>query len=275
MDRLQQKNELFMKLGALFGPLQHLAESPGSYNEEERKEAIARYSNEWRKLEREFRAFSTGQAGHAYTIERRNFTLALYRVILDLDAGGNLADILARRVPQARAAIAAIPIPRNATILEAQTPFSTYCKLKDLVEGHATSSLVWIDAYMDCSIFYRYLRNLRPEVAVTLVTCEPKPSAGKREQERWASFLDVSRLYAQERGTGCYRLVVHQGLLHDRWLTLDNKRLYTLGGSAKDAGDKQYFTLAGIDASAPNLEKVQEHVDTGKEYFGKSTPTHL
>ncbi len=276
MDRAQQKNELLIKLGALFGPLQRLVASPESYDEQERAEVIARYCAEFPKLMREFQAFSVGQPAHDYTIQYYNFHNAVYEVMSKLRTGqSELPDILSRTLPLAQAAIAAIPIPRDAAIFEAQTPFSTYCKLKDLVEGDATNSIVWVDAYMASSIFHRYLRDLTFQASVTLVTCEPKATAAKRDEDRWTSFLDVSRLYALERGPTSYRLVVHQGLLHDRWLLLDHKRLYTLGGSAKDAGDKQYFTLARLDASTENLKKVQNHVDTGKEYFGAKTPQHL
>lgn len=276
MDRLQQKNEFFVKLGALFGPLQRLAGSPESYDEQERTEIIARYCAEYPRLKDQFRTFSQSLPGHDYVIQYQRFQEALDTTMYDLKADKQeLGDILCRGLTQAKAAIAAIPIPRDATIQEAQTPFSTYCKLKDLVEADATSSLVWIDAYMASSIFSRFLRNVRSAISVTLVTCEPKPTAGKRDQNRWTSFLDVSRLYALECGATRYRLVVHGGLLHDRWLLLDNKRLYALGGSAKDAGDKQYFTIARLDASPENVKKIQAHVNTGTEYFGVNTPQHL
>jgi hypothetical protein len=142
----------------------------------------------------------------------------------------------------------------------------------DLCETDATSALVWIDAYLDASIFRRYLRDVQPQVRVTLVTSEPK--AGKHDKGRWAEFLDVSRLYAHEHDQAHYRLVVHRDSLHDRWILFDGKRLYGLGGSAKDAGNKQYFTLARLDGSPENLKVIQDHVDTGIEYFGPNTPHH-
>ncbi len=47
MDRLQEKYGLFLKLGALFGPLQHLIEHPDQYNEQEKTQTIARYFNDY------------------------------------------------------------------------------------------------------------------------------------------------------------------------------------------------------------------------------------
>jgi len=274
-NRLQQKNDLFIKLGALFGPLQHLAEHSDEYDEQERAQTIARYSSKYSVLLHEFISFCEGQPGHRYVIEHVKFQGALEGVIQDLMGGHIALLVLVRnRLEQAKSAIAAVPVPRNAVILEAGTPFSTYCKLRDLCEAEATTELIWIDAYIADSIFHRYLRNVSPNVKITLVASEPRATAGKRDEQRWTAFLDISRLYAAERGPALYCLVVNQNL-HDRWLLLDGKELYSLGGSAKDAGDKRYFTIAPLDCSPTNLQEIQTHIANGTEYFGPSTPNHL
>jgi hypothetical protein len=275
MERLQQKNNLNFKLGMLFGPLQRLIEKPDEYDEQERSQIIARYNLERETLLDEFREFCNTQPGHDYEVEYLKFYIALIGLTDDiLYERDELPDIIPRRLSEALAAIDAIPIPRNSAILEAGTPFTTYCRLRDLCEAEATRELIWIDAYLDSNVFHRFLRNVRPQVSVTLVTAEPKKNGGNRDQRRWTEFLDISRLYAQERGHAYYRLVVHQGLLHDRWLLLDGKKLYSFGGSAKDAGNKQCFTISQIDSSAENLQIIQTHVDNGTEYFGPSTPQH-
>lgn len=275
LNRLQQKNDLLIKLGALFGPLQHLAESPDEYDEQEKAQTIARYSSEYSVLLKEFISFCEGQPGHKYVIEHHRFQAALEGVVQDIMGEHIELPILVRnRLEQAKSAIVAIPVPRKAVILEAGTPFSTYCRLKDLCEAEATGELIWIDAYIADSIFHRYLRNLSPKVKITLVTSEPRATVGKRDKQRWVAFLDISRLYAAERGPAFYRLVVNPSL-HDRWLLLDGRKLYSLGGSAKDAGDKRYFTIAPLDCSPTNLQKIQTHIGNGTEYFGPSTPNHL
>ena len=101
---------------------------------------------------------------------------------------------------------------------------------------------------------------------------EPKSSASRKDKTRWDEFLDVSQLYAQERGTLNYRLIVHPNL-HDRWLLLDQSRVFQLGGSLKDAGRKA-FTITQLDTSPENLAKIQNHVSQGEELFGPSTPQH-
>jgi len=152
-------------------------------------------------------------------------------------------------------------------------PFTAYCRLRELCEIDATNFLLWLDPYMDCSIFHRFLSAARDTVSVTLVTCEPKPNAGKRDKQRWTEFLDVSRLYSKERTPATYRLLL-QSSLHDRWVVLDSKRIYSLGGSAKDAGNRDYFSISNVDASPENLAAISKQTTSGTEIFGPSTPTH-
>jgi hypothetical protein len=106
-----------------------------------------------------------------------------------------------------------------------------------------------------------------------VVTSDPGPHAGKKDKQRWTEFLDVSRLYAHERGPDLYRLVV-QPNLHDRWVTFDSKRIYGLGGSAKDAAIKDCFTLTTVEATDENLARTEQDTNSGTELFGPNTPTH-
>ena len=276
MDRLKQKHQLFIKLGALFGPLLKLVENPEDYDEQEKAEVLARYFAEFPKLNQEFLSFTRGQPGHYYQIEQLKFHEALHGSHSKLKNYPNypLEKAVDESFTKAQAALDAIPVPRTSVILEAGSPFTAYCKLKELCEADATTSLIWLDPFMSVSIFHRYLSSMRPAVPVTLVTSEPGARAGARDKARWAEFLDVSRLYAQERGPALYRLII-QPNLHDRWVVFDGKRIYALGGSAKDAGDKDYFTIASVEASPENLHKIQAHIDTGTEFFGPSMASHV
>jgi hypothetical protein len=185
-----------------------------------------------------------------------------------------LKEAVQEHLANATVALDAIPVPRTSVILEAGSPFTAYCKLKELCEADATSSLVWLDPFLSAVIFHRYLSSVRATVPVTLVTCEPREHGGRRDKTRWTEFIDISRLYAREQGQSLYRLII-QPNLHDRWIIFDTKRIYALGGSAKDAGDKDYFTITSVEASPENLQKIQNHIDTGKELFGPQTPHHL
>jgi hypothetical protein len=272
MDRLQQKHNLFVKLGALFGPLQRLVAHPEQYDDQERAEVLGRFFAEYMTLQREFSTFSTGQPGHSYAIQDVQFSMVLNFVHARLLDGHPLEKVVPEEFAKALAAIDAVPIPRTSVILEAGSPFTAYCRLRQLCEVDATVSLTWLDPYLDANIFHRFLSSVRIQVPVTLVTCEP--SASKQNKVRWMRFIDVSRLYAQERGDAGYRLVV-QPSLHDRWVVFDAKRIYNLGGSAKDAARRDYFTITTVEASVCNLQTVHRLIISGTEYFGPSTPSHL
>jgi hypothetical protein len=272
VDRLKEKSELHFQLGQLFGPLLRLIEHPDQYDSQEKAETLARYYAEYGELKSCFERFSLGQPGHNYAVEYLRFQDALeqlrYRLVHQNES---LENVVRSALPIAQAAIDAIPVPRMSVIMEAGSPFTTYCKLRQLCEVDASKTLVWLDPYMGAGIFHRYLSSVRVSVPVTLVTSEPGPHAGKQNIARWTEFLDVSRLYAQERGISSYRLVV-QPNLHDRWVVFDDKRIYSLGGSAKDAGSKDYFTITSVDAS--EIKKIQDHIVNGTEWFGPTTPTH-
>jgi hypothetical protein len=276
MDCLEKKSDLQFKLGALFGPLLRIAERPAEYDEQEVSEAVARYCYEYPKFFEEMKVFCQSQPGCTYQVEMNRMWMGLQGVMTDIcHEQAKFSDVVIKRINQARAALNSIPVPRDSVILEAGSPFTAYCKIRDLCQADTTRELALVDAYIDDTVFHRFLRSVRADVAITLVTSDLRPGAGKKDQQRLAEFLDVSRLFAQERASTHYQLILQQsGVLHDRWMRFDGKRLISLGGSPKDAGDRQYFTLAFIDATLDNLRAFQNHIDSGTEYYGPSTTTH-
>lgn len=276
MNRLETKSDLQFKLGSLFGPLLRIAERPAEYDQQEQSEAVARYCYEYPKFYKEMLTFCESQPGHSYQVEVNRMWNGLQGVMTDMcDQNAKLTEVVVDRMKMARAALDAIPVPRDSAILEAGSPFTAYCEIRDLCQADTTKELALVDAYMDDTVFHRFLRPVREDVAITLVTSDLRLGAGKKDQQRHAEFLDVSRLFAQERDPTHYRLVLQPaGLLHDRWMRFDGKRLINLGGSSKDAGDRQYFTIAFIDPTPDNLTAFQKHIDTGTEYYGPSTARH-
>ncbi len=205
-------------------------------------------------------------------MERHKFHGALNGITQGLVDGRQLPELLATRRPIAMAAIQAIPVPRTSVVLVAGSPFTAYCKLRELCEADATASLTWLDPFVGASVFHRYLANVRSGVPITLVSATPGNHSG--DQRRWAEFLDVSRLFAKERGPDGYRLI-ERPKFHDRWLVFDAKRIYSLGGSSKDAGDRDAFTIAVVESTPETLATVQSHVQGGTELFGPNQTTHL
>jgi hypothetical protein len=50
-------------------------------------------------------------------------------------------------------------------------------------------------------------------------------------------------------------------------MIFDTKGIYALDGSAKDAGDKDYFTITSVEATENNLQKIQRHIDNSRIIF--------
>ena len=69
MDRLSEKLDLLVKLGQLLGPLQHVADHPEQYDEQETAEAVARFLCDHEPFYKDFAKFSVGQPGHNYKIQ--------------------------------------------------------------------------------------------------------------------------------------------------------------------------------------------------------------
>lgn len=272
MDRLQEKNDLLFKLGMLLGPLQRLVDAPEQFDEQERAETMARYCAEYEILIKSFARFCKGEPGHNYEVEYRILSNALRKVPIRAVEQWTLAKTLATYVPHARAAIQAIPVPQRSVVLAAGSPFTTYCKLRELCEADATASLTWLDPFIGANVFHRFLANVPTGIPITLVSSTPSNHSG--DQRRWEAFLDVSRLFAKERGPIGYRLVAGPKF-HDRWIVFDEKRIYSLGGSSKDAGDRDAFTIAAVELTPENLATVQSHVTAGSELFGPNQKTHL
>lgn len=206
-----------------------------------------------------------------YAIQDSKLTSALHELQMRMVQEKDLKDIVPKCFAAAQAAIGAIPIPKTSIILEAGSPFTAYCRLHELCAADATTSLAWLDPYLDATVFHRYLSSVRPQATITLVTCEPGNNS--RDKQRWSEFLDISRLFAAERKAAFYRLIV-QHSLHDRWVVFDQKRIYSLGGSAKDAASRDYFTIAAVADVPANVQAIDAHIASGLEWFGPKTPQH-
>jgi hypothetical protein len=57
-------------------------------------------------------------------------------------------------------------------------------------------------------------------------------------------------------------------------LVLDEKRIYAVGGSAKDAASTDYFTIASVEPTPANLQCIADTINDGDEWFGPNSHTH-
>lgn len=264
-DRHEQKEELLCKLGRLFGPVQDLIARGPDATSDERTRVLARYSAEYEQLITTFREFSTSEPGHDYRAQYNQFHNAVYGFANQAATSPDQIDsFLNVAVATAKEALRSIPVSADSVIFETNTPFSTYCKLKTLC-NLAQTRITFVDRFLDQSVFYRYLRDVGDDVVITLI--------GPRRALTDA-FLDVSSLFAHERGSDKYRLVsVPYRGIHDRWLHVDNE-LYQLGNSTAHAAMLNDFTISHVDATPENLSRVTDKITSGTQQYGPTQTNH-
>lgn len=264
---------MLFKLGQFLGPIMKVVESPASYDRDERTRILARLYSESNAFSQLVNAFVRGEQGHYYSAQHELIHLAINMFnppVFKGDADdGVLREVVNRVSTMIQEAILSIPIPVDSTIHEARTPFSTYCLLKDLCPT-VKAQVVWLDRYFDQTIFHRFFTEVPKIARVTLVTLPASSLTSKKDKDRHTEFMDVSELFAIERGTQGYRLVAN-ATFHDRWLRCD-ERLFMLGGSIKDLAKP--FTISRLDSSPDNQRQFDEAVNNGTEVFGPSQPLH-
>ena len=66
MSRKKKQAEVLVQFGALFGPLLKWAESPDSFEDDEKTRIFARYFSDAPKFLRSFQTFTQSEPGHIY-----------------------------------------------------------------------------------------------------------------------------------------------------------------------------------------------------------------
>jgi len=276
MTRKEQQQDLIYQLGLWLRPVMDVVESPDTYSAEERANIRARAYRDGQAFSNAVHAFCHDEPGHAYVVEHNVITREIGNLITSInnslvDAPENLAGRIEHLRPQIVNGIMAVPVSIESGMFETQTPFTTYCRVKALCETTG-EILVYTDRFLDMTVFHRYLAAVPEQTEITLVTWPESEHRGDHAKRRFKEFIDVSRLFAQERGPDKYRLLVEE-TFHDRWLRCDDQ-LFHLGGSIKDAGASSVYTLSKIDSTPANMKKVNDLIAAGTELFGPSNRTH-
>jgi hypothetical protein len=273
MNRKREQAELIYRLGRVLGPLEEAASDPARFDRDEQERIRARFFVDWQNFLDQALAFCNGEAGHAYKRQSAGFVEWYDRLqhrVTHCEAIENLTESLQQAREFVIEQVLSIPVPVDSVIHDAHTPFSTYCFVKDLCST-VRQQLVWLDRYFDQTIFHRFFGDTPAAAQVTLVTVPRAGLTNARDTARSAEFMDVSRLFAAERGVGGYRLI-ENAHFHDRWLRCDD-RLFTLGGSIKDF-DRGPFTITRLDGTPENRRHFDEAVAQGTEVFGPTAPNH-
>jgi hypothetical protein len=113
---------------------------------------------------------------------------------------------------------------------------------------------------LSAEVFYRYVPAISPAVSVTVVTEMVSPrDPNKKNHKRWDGVKAVVPMVQAEYPR--LQLLVLDSL-HDRWLRVDDTA-YHLGGSVKDAGKNDYYTISTLDPA------LAWHLD---DRLGKAKP---
>jgi hypothetical protein len=136
----------------------------------------------------------------------------------------------------------------------------------------AKNQIVWQDRYFTHTTFHRFLSDVPASTSITLVTWPKSKCRGAKDERRYEEFLDISRLFALERGPSGYRLVTDEDF-HSRWLRCDNT-LFNLGDSIKELGEGTTFTIGKLDPTPENFKHLDESINRGTELFGPTNTSH-
>jgi hypothetical protein len=263
--RQQAKEGFFFKLGLLLAPLKDMVDNQEPCAQSTRTKRMAQYCASFEALIREFQEFCRAEPGHDYQAQGIKFMNALILLRHTMVEGRPMGEVLCECEQKAMSAIAEVPVLGDALILPAETPFTAYCVLRDICLA-ARDRIILVDPYVDDTLFHRYLRDVQAGVHVTLVTAEPRPGQ-TADERRYQTFLDVSALYARERGEKLYLLAVSDAL-HDRYLCADTD-LWQLGGSVKDAAHKKGFTITRIEATRERMAALEQLIERARLVLGK------
>jgi hypothetical protein len=273
MSRKREQAEMFVKLGELLGPLKKIAENPAAFDADEQTRILARYFFDKVRFQESFNAFCQSEHGHLFQAQMQSAAKAinLFTTFASIEPESVLG-----RVPKLWddlfAALSAIPVPVESSIHAAHTPFSVYCLLQELCTT-VKKQIVWLDRYFDHRVFHRFFAETPKSVEIVLVTWPQSKFNSKKDLRRYDELMDVSRLFAQERGVGGYRLVADEDF-HARWLRCDDG-LFHLGDSISALGMGATFTLSKLDATPENFAEFEAPLTRGTELFGPSQTTHI
>jgi hypothetical protein len=273
MNRKREQVTIFTQLGALFGPVLKVAENPGSYDSDERTRIHARFCFDAEAFLRNVATYGRGEPGHDYGVQwhRIHFLVNDFK---ELDHSTDFESYCKDTKTAFQACfdtLFSIPVPIESAIHEAHTPFSTYCLVKGICST-AANSIIWIDRYFDSPIFHRYFVETPSSTLITIVTWPKAKFTQKKDVKRYEDFMDISKLFAHERGTQGYRLVTSEKI-HARLFKCDSK-MFAFGDSANSVGSSATFTISKLDSTPENHKQVDDVIQDGIEVFGVNYPVH-
>ena len=267
-SRKEKQAALLIQFGELVAPMKELVNYPDQQTPQTQAKASAKFIHDCDSFKHLLNDFTRGEPGHDYRVENSQVSVHLIRftnhMVSFRDDTEKLRDELTKLRETVVASILSIPCELDSEVLEAGSPFSAFMKIRSICET-ANRELIFVDPYMGQGTVRRYFHGIREQVTVRVIT-------KRRGGDEFHDFLDVSKLYSDERGQSKYCLMYHPDL-HDRYLKCDDT-VYHLGGSLKDAGRKSGYTVSKIRVASDGAEQVLKLLGESTEQFGPSEPSH-
>jgi hypothetical protein len=270
-SRIEERDRLLIGLGMLLDPIHRLL-----FSEKDERARIPYVRSDFRKDMQHFRS----EAMKFCRPDDHGFEVELDRILQQTEQCGSFVDAVLypeniegargnfmQHLGHAQAAIRAVPCYDPGTILPSQSPYSTYIRLRAMFTA-ATRRLDLFDPFLDVDTFHRYLPTIPPSVHVTVVTSTKIMSVATNRRDR---IVAISELLAAQYPSR-YQLRVSSEE-HDRHVRIDETILH-LGGSVKDAGKQDYFTISHLAPIQLTHDFLDRIIAQAAEWYGPAVKQH-
>lgn len=240
-EKARQKDRVLLELGLLLQPIQECIQTDPAKDPKEYRIAIARThvgDNTWRQLVAEFATFSGDVVFKKELYEITHVPERLIGELGNLISNPRVSDDLEKLKIKSNEAyerllnylfsqINNIPIDWEPELFPANTPFTAYLRIREVVRASSTR-IHYFDRYLRPEFFRLYLSEVPRSIEVRIVTTAGDSSYGIR------GVGDISNLVRQEFSN--YKLIeVEPRMMHDRNLRIDDN-IFSLGPGIDRAG---------------------------------------
>ncbi|WP_299469429.1 hypothetical protein [uncultured Gimesia sp.] len=240
-EKAHQKNQLIYEFGLLIQPLEALANATDTPSVAEYRIAVAKVrsgDSTWRKYVKEFTTFAPdlifNQEFQDISHVPERCWQRIYNLLNDETLKNDL-DLLqgrfSQQISESRGTffelIEHIPIEWQPVVFQANTPFTSYLKIKEAFVS-VKNRLDYFDRYLKPDFFPMFLASVDRSVSIRLITTAGNSSYGV------TAVAAVSRLAAHEFSR-LQLIEVTPNNLHDRNLRIDEQN-FTLGPGVDRAG---------------------------------------
>ena len=229
MSRKREQADLIFNLGQLVGPVLHVLGNVNLYDSDDCERVRARFFSDYVQFTTAVSTFTRNERGHVYQSREMAINSVVGGIVKSLRNSypsrdpSSLRSEIEAKVEYITEVMLSIPVAIDSAIHEAHTPF------------------VWLDRYFDLTIFHRYFVDTPRTAQITLVkklftlggsikelnkpftiTWPASKFTSAKDKQRYNEFMDISKLFAAERGPPGYRPVTLADF-HDRWLRADEQ----------------------------------------------------